>query len=336
MRAFVTGSTGFLGGALVRQLLDAGDEVVALVRSTKRAQHLAEYASKAPGRIEFAEGDITDKESMRAPMAGAEGVYHLAAWYKLGQSAAQTKLGEEINVGGTRHVCELMAEYKIPKGVYTSTLAVNSDTQGQVRDESYHFDGVHMTAYDRSKAEAHAIALQAMAEGLPLVIAMPGVIYGPGDTSMIGDMIRRYLRGKLPMLPAKPEYSWAHVDDVATAHRLCMDKGKAGEKYIVCGERYGVVDAYKLMESICGVPAPKRALGPGMLRFIAGFMQAFQWMRLPPDMHPETLRVSAATTYLGDNSKAKRELGYAPRSLREGMEQTLRAEMEALGMEFPS
>lgn len=336
MRVFVTGGTGFLGGALIRQLLEQGEEVVALVRSSSKGAALAEYASGAPGRLDFTEGDITDLDSMRAGMEGADGVYHLAAWYKVGANAREAKLAERINVDGTRNVLDLMGELGVPKGVYTSTLAVHSDTRGKEVDESYHFDGPHLSAYDHTKAQAHALALEAIDGGLPLVVAMPGLIYGPDDHSSIGQMIRKYLRRKLPLLPAKPEYNWAYVDDVAQAHLLCMDQGKAGEKYIVCGERSSLVAAFALMEEICGVPAPTRTAGPGLLRFLAGFMQAFQWMRLPPEYHPETLRVAAQATYLGDNSKARRELGYAPRPLTEGLPITLRHEMEKLGMSFPA
>jgi nucleoside-diphosphate-sugar epimerase len=306
-----------------------------LVRSTSRGQALAELASRLPGRLDFTEGDITDKSSMRAGMSGVDGVYHLAAWYKVGASARETKLAKSINVDGTRHVLELMRELRVPKGVYTSTLAVNSDTRGVEVDESYLYSGPHLSEYDRTKAQAHAIAMLEIAQGLPLVVAMPGLIYGPDDHSSIGDLMRRYLKRKLPMLPAKPAYNWAHVDDVAAAHILCMDKGAPGEKYIVCGQRCGMLEAFAMMEEICGVPKPKRTAGPGMLRFLAGFMQAFQWMRLPPDYQPETLRVAAQATYLGNNAKAKRELGFAPRPLQEGLEQTLRYEMAKLGMSFP-
>ena len=211
---------------------------------------------------------------------------------------------------------------------------MNSDTQGVEVDEEYVYSGPHLSEYDRTKALAHAIALQEIEQGLPLVVAMPGVIYGPDDYSSIGNLIRRYLKRKVPMLPAKPAYNWAHVDDVAGAHLLCMDRGALGEKYIVCGQRCGMVEAFTMMEEICGVPKPKRIAGPGLLRLLAGFMQAFQWMRLPPDYQPETLRVAANATYLGNNAKAKRELGFAPRPLREGLEQTLRYEMAKLGLEF--
>ena len=335
MRVFVTGGTGFLGGSLIRQLLAEGQDVVALVRSTSRGQALAESATSLPGRLDFAEGDITDKDSMRAGMSGVDGLYHLAAWYKVGASARETKLAKGINVDGTRHVLELMRELEVPKGVYTSTLTINSDTHGVEVDENYAYSGPHLSEYDSTKAQAHAIAMQEIEQGLPLVVAMPGLIYGPDDHSSIGNLMRRYLKGKVPMLPAKPEYNWAHVDDVAAAHLLCMDKGAPGEKYIVCGQRCGMVEAFTMMEEICGVPKPKHSASPGMLRLLAGFMQAFQWMRLPPDYQPETLRVAAQATYLGNNSKAKRELGFAPRPLRVGIEQTLRYEMAKLDLPFP-
>lgn len=336
MRYFVTGATGFLGGKLVRELLGAGHDVVALVRSTTRAQELAEDASRLKGRLDFSEGDVTDRDSMRPGMSGADGVFHAAAIYKVGLKGGEAKRAVEINVDGTRKVCELMRELEVPRGVYTSTLAVNGDTDGRMVDEDYRYDGPQLSVYDRTKWQAHwEVARPMMDEGLPLTIAMPGVIYGPGDHSSIGRNIRKYLRGKLPMLPARPEYCWAYVDDVAHAHVLCMEKGEPGQSYIVAGERRSLVDAFKLMEELCGVPAPKRTVGPGMMRFLSAFMQAFLWLNPPQDYHPETLRVAAKATYLGDNTKARRELGYDPRPLREGLVPTLKGEMEKLGMSWP-
>jgi nucleoside-diphosphate-sugar epimerase len=98
MRYFLTGATGFLGGELARQLAAAGHQVTALVRDPAKAQALL------PPGITFAPGDITDKESMRAPMTGADGVFHCAAWYKVGATAAETATAERTNVGGTRNV----------------------------------------------------------------------------------------------------------------------------------------------------------------------------------------------------------------------------------------
>jgi nucleoside-diphosphate-sugar epimerase len=334
MRYFLTGATGFVGGRLLNQLLDEGHVVHALVRDRAKAGAIQEDAVRRQGRLELVEGDITDKESMRIGMDGADGVNHCAAWYKVGGAAARSaKEARAINVDGTRNVLELMDELSVPKGVYISTLAVNSDTRGEVVDESYRFDGEHLCLYNQTKWEAHyKVAEPMMKAGLPLVVVMPGIIYGPGDTSILRPTIQKYLKSKLFGLPKVPEYSWAHVDDVADACVLAMQKGRVGEDYIISGERYGFAAAFDLMAEISGVPAPTRRFSPSTLRFFAGFMAAFTWMNPPEDFHPEVLRLSAEATYLGDNSKAREELGYEPRSLRDGLEETLAVEMSALHM----
>jgi nucleoside-diphosphate-sugar epimerase len=95
--------------------VDAGHEVVALARNVDKAKDLADLG------VELYKGDLTDKESMREPMTGVDGIYHIAGWYKVG--VRDKKPGYAINVQGTRNVLELMQELKISKGVYTSTLA---------------------------------------------------------------------------------------------------------------------------------------------------------------------------------------------------------------------
>src|SRR5262245_48341853 len=176
MNYFVTGATGFVGGRVVRQLVEASHRVSVVVRNPAKAQGLAEAG------IVVHQGDVTDKESMRAPMQGADGVFHIAGWYKLG--VKDTSEGAKVNVEGTRNVLELMRDLGIPKGIYTSTLATFSDTHGRTVDEGYRYDGPHLSEYDRTKWAAHyEVAEPLIAAGLPLVIVQPGLIYGPGDTS---------------------------------------------------------------------------------------------------------------------------------------------------------
>ncbi len=122
MKYFVTGATGFIGGRVARQLLAAGHEVITLARTPSKAQDLVALGVKVHA------GDITDKESLRTPMRGVGGVFHIAAWYKVG--ARDKSQAETINVGGTRNVLKMMKELGIPKGVYTSTLTVFQDTRG--------------------------------------------------------------------------------------------------------------------------------------------------------------------------------------------------------------
>lgn len=323
MRYFLTGATGFIGGHLARLLLRRGHEVVALVRSPEKAKALAEAG------VELHPGDITDRESLRRPMTGADGVFHLAAWYKVG---VKEPAAEQINVQGTRNVLELMRELRIPKGVYTSTLAVNSDTRGQLVDETYRFDGPHLSEYDRTKWRAHyEVALPLIREGLPLVIVQPGVVYGPGDTSSIHDVFSDYLRGRLPMVPKGAEYCWAHVEDVAMGHLLAMEKGRVGESYIIAGPRMTLLEALKLAEQITGKRAPRLQGAPGMLRGLSKVMGVVEKvLPLSGTMSSEGLRVAAGTTYIGDNAKARRELGYSPRPIEAGFPETLAWELEQL------
>ena len=322
MKYFLTGATGFLGGVLARQLREAGHTVHASVRSPEKAKDL-----EAIGVTLF-QGDVTDKESMQLAMTGIDGVFHVAGWYKIGTRDKSD--GEKVNIRGTRNVLELMQELNIPKGVYTSTCAINSDTHGQLVDENYHFTGQHLSEYDRTKAVAHEIAEEFIAKGLPLVIVMPGLIYGPGDTSTVRTNIIDFLRGKLPMIPSQTTLCWGYVDDIAYGHILAMEKGKLGETYIIAGQPYKLADAFLLASQITGKRAPM-VVPAQMLKIMSMLARPFD-MILPPTYTSEGLRIVAGVTYMGDNSKAKRELGYNPRPFREGWEETLRHEMKLLGM----
>jgi len=322
MKYFVTGATGFLGNVLARQLRQAGHDVHALVRDPRKASELQSLG------VKLFTGDVTDKESMHEGMQGVDGVYHVAGWYKIG--VRDKSDGEKVNVQGTRNVLELMKELRIPKGVYTSTLAINSDTHGDLKNESYHFTGKHISEYDRTKAAAHEIAKQFIVQGLPLVIVMPGGIYGPGDTSVLRTTLIQYLQGKLPLMPRQAGICWAHVEDAAHGHILAMEKGVAGETYIIAGEACTYEDAMKLANHITGKSAPM-FMSPGVFKIMAALMKPFDSF-LPEMYTSEALRVVAGTTYWGDNSKAKRFLGYNPRPLTEGLESTLKHEMSLLGM----
>jgi nucleoside-diphosphate-sugar epimerase len=325
MRYFLTGATGFLGGELARQLVAAGHQVTALVRTPAKADAL-----RALG-VTLAEGDITDRESLRAPMTGVDGVFHCAAWYKVG---ADSSMAERINVGGTRHVLEMMRDLRIPKGVYTSTVAIFSDTGGREVDEGYYHAGPFLSEYDRTKWKAHyEVALPLIREGLPLVVAQPGVIYGPGDTSGVGAAFRQYLQGKLFGVPARTAFSWGYIEDVARAHVLAFERGRAGESYIVCGPSHTMTEAFQMAQAITGVAPPSFHPSPGLMKVSSALMGVVgAVVRLPDELTAEGLRVLAGVTYLGSNAKAKRDLGYDPRPLREGLRPTLAHEMRRLGM----
>jgi nucleoside-diphosphate-sugar epimerase len=326
MKYFLTGATGFIGGILAQQLREAGHEVIAVVRTPAKAQELAKLG------VTLHQGDVTDKESMREPMTSVDGVFHVAGWYKVG--VRDKSQAYAVNVEGTRNVLELMKELKIPKGVYTSTLAVNSDTHGVEVDETHHFTGEHLSVYDQTKAEAHDLAVKMLKEGLPLVIVQPGLVYGPGDTSSLRTTLISYLRKQLPVLPRKTALSWAHVEDVARGHWLAMEKGRIGESYNICGYTHTLVNAFEIAKEITGIRTPA-TVPYQMIRIMSAMMSIFdKFIPVPENYTGEGLRVISGVTYIGNNSKARRELGYTPRPLKEGLTETLHHEMKLLGMQI--
>lgn len=322
MRYFLTGATGFIGHVLSRQLGDAGHEIVTVARRPDRARFLVELG------VDVLPGDITDKSSMYEAMKGVDGVFHVAAWYKLGANAKESREAEKINVTGTRNVLELMKELKIRKGVYTSTLAVFSDTHGKLVKESYRFHGPWLTEYDRTKWKAHfEVALPMMEERLPLVIVQPGVVYGPGDTSAIHATWQLYLRRRLFLTPKKTAFCWSHVEDAANAHILAMETGKPGETYIIGGPVHTLIEALAIAEKITGIPAPKRHPGPNAMRVLAGMIHLLgRVTRLPEIYSYEGMRSIAGVTYIGNSEKATNDLGFSPRPLEAGLRETLEHE----------
>ena len=315
MKAFVTGGTGFIGQHLVRKLIERGYEVRALARSESSAAKVRELGATAVS------GDITDTESMRAGMTGCDVVFHLAAWYKMG-SPDWTR-AEAINVSGTRKVLRLAHELGIPKIVYTSTVAVYGDTKGQLVDETYYNAGPFLTEYDRTKWLAHyKVALPLIEKGAPIIITMPGVVYGPGDTSVAADMMRLFYRW-LPALPG-PETAatYAHVEDVAQGHILAAEKGKIGESYILAGPAIPLGEMVDFWAYLTGKPAPAIRIPASLVRPLAPLVEAISaFVPLPAALSGEAT-ASLGATYMARADKARTELGWQTRPLQTGMLET--------------
>lgn len=324
MRYFVTGATGFIGGAITRKLRAAGHEVRALVRDPGRAGALAALG------VELHGGDVREASTLRTPMQDCDGVFHVAAWYRVGEPADAARA---INVEGTRNVLSTMRALGIPKGVYTSTVAVFSDTYGRMVDESYRYDGEMLTVYERTKHEAHYhVVLPMIEDGLPLVVVMPGVVYGPGDQGPMRTAIVQYLQGRLPAVPRDTYFCWAHVDDVADGHIAAMERGRVGEAYILAGPRHGFAEVLDLAQRYSKVKAPRIRPSGGTLRALARVMA---WVEravpVPVSVRAESLRAVAGVTYTASSAKARAELGFDPRPLDEGLAEWIAFEQQRLG-----
>ncbi len=325
-RYFVTGATGFLGGELVKQLVGRGHRVAALARSPEPSPLL-----KALG-VELYGGDITDRESLRAPMQGVDGVFHAAAWYKVG-ARQKGDIAERTNVDGTRNVLEVARELGVPRVVYTSTVGVFGDTRGRMVDETYYAQGPFLTEYDRTKWRAHyEVAVPLMRAGLPLVIVMPGAIYGPGDTSAIHATLVQLLRGRLLVTPKGVTFCWGYVEDTARGLRQAMESGTIGESYLLTGPPHTFQEAFAIAAGIAGRRPPLLHPPPALMRgaaVVAGALERWD-LRLP--YAAEAVRLMAGTTWIASSAKAQQALGFTARPIDEGLRHTIEHELRQLGM----
>lgn len=327
MKYLVTGANGFIGSSLSIKLATMGHEVRGLLRDPSKGELLKEKG------VELFKGDITEKGTLLKPMRGVDGIFHTAAWYKIG--LRDRALAYKTNVEGTRNVLEVMRELGIPKGVYTSTIGVFSDTKGKVPSEDFKYTGKHISIYDETKWKAHyEVAIPMIDKGhLPLTIVMPGLVYGPGDTSIMGALLDMFLKGDMPIGASGAEFCWTHIDDIVDGHIKAMEVGRPGRSYIIGGERASLVDAISLASEITGIRKPLLNLPPSIVKAMSMATWCLSHLFKVPQLYdPETLRLAAGVTYLGDNGRAKRELGFAPRSLREGFSQYLPVRMRGLGL----
>ncbi len=334
MKVFITGGTGFIGNQVVRMLLERGDEVRALVRSQEAAEKL-----RSQGAIPFL-GDITQRETMLPGMQGCELVFHIAAWYKLG--ARDQSLAETINVEGTRNVIELAWQLGVPRIVYTSTVAVFGDTRGVVADETYCMPEEllrqgFLTEYDRTKWLAHyQVVLPLIERGAPVIILMPGAVYGPGDRSLVGQMMTAFYRGLFVAFPG-PEHharsaktpaadgpetvlSFSHVEDIARAHLAAAERGRPGESYIITGPYLPMGQMVRLWAHLTGKPAPLFYIPANWLKPLLPLAKLLgTYLDMPEMVSADGINILGAT-YMAQAGKAASEWGWNARPLEDGMQ----------------
>lgn len=325
MRVFLTGGTGFIGGHVARKLRGRGDEVRALVRSANKAGALVDLG------CDIVSGTLADESAIREGVEGCDVVVHGAAIYEVGVSSSRRPELHAANVEGTRAVLTAALDAGVDRALYISTIAAFGNTRGQVVDETYQHPGHSFGSYyEQTKTEAHRVARQICGRGLPLIIVQPGGVYGPNDHSQLGNIIRQFKAGRLPLLPF-PDWgiSFVHVEDVADGILLALDKGRPGESYMLGGEIATMKDFVGTLATITGKRPPFARLPTTLLKAIAPAGPVLgPLLGYPPNMG-ELISNSDGTTMWASSAKAKAELGYAPRSLEQGLRDTL-AEHERL------
>jgi len=314
-RVFVTGGAGFIGRAVVRQLRERGDDVTAVVRDPERATALMELG------VRLVAGDLSSPASTREAMAGCDGAVHLAGSYRVGITPSERPAMYEVNVAVTARVLDAAIETGIPRIVHTSTANVLGDTNGQVVNETYRRDPAegYLSYYDETKVLAHRIAEARIADGAPVMIAMPGTTYGSGDHSAIGAQLKAAFDGRaVAIVLGDMGISAVHVDDLAVGILAVLDRGRIGESYLLTGECLTLADAMAVAARAAGRRPPRFHVSTALLRLaepLAGVATRLGLLRY--DL-AEALRAADDVTYWASHGKATAELGYAPRPLSQG------------------
>jgi len=252
MKTFVTGSTGFIGSSITRELLKDGREVRVLVRSGSDTSNLNGLD------VELWKGDLLDQESLRQGLKGCDVLYHAAADYRL-----WTRTPDEmyrINVGGTEAILEAALENGLAKVVYTSSVGtLGNPGDGTPGNEETPVTLADMVGpYKKSKYLAERTAENYISKGLPLVVVNPSTPVGPMDIkpTPTGKIIVDFLKRKMPAY-LDTGLNIIAVDDCARGHVLAEQKGCIGRKYILGNTNLTLQNIFRLLEEITGLPAPR-------------------------------------------------------------------------------
>lgn len=325
LRVFITGATGYIGGRLAARLVADGHQVVALVRPAgdpdgRKARKLEELGAVT------SEGDITDRYSLRTGMAGADWVIHAAAYLDMNGPPERM---HQVNVEGTRNVASLA--YKLGVGRFLSVSSVarwgGSPPDGSLADESSPLYEPP-SQYSATKADAERAVQEWVDKGLRANTVFPSLVYGPpgkrsGTNALLGLMVRK----KAPFLVGGDRrMSWIHLDDLVEAMVRVMERVEPGEDYLLAGEVATLRRTARLACDLAGVQPPRLHLPLPVAR--AAFAAARGLGRLPgisplgPRVGADQLR-SLARHWAFDDTKARRALDWQPRSLEEGLPETV-------------
>ena len=312
----VTGATGFTGSYLVRALVGDGHPVRVIVRSRSRAASL-------PAGVDVREADITDPGAVARVMEGVGTVYHLAAAYR--EASHREEGYRQINVGATRNLLESASKAGIERFVHCSTVGVHGHIANPPADEQAPYSPGD--PYQRTKCEAEMLALAyARDRGLPLTVARPTAIYGPGDTRLL-KMFRMIAKGTFIMLGSRDiNYHMVYVDDLVAGLRLLgAHPAAVGEVFILGGDRYYLLKTIAgMIAGLLGVRRPRIRLPAAPFQIAGSLCEA---ICVPLGVEPPIYRrridfftKSRAFTI----EKARRILGYQPQvPIEEGLRRTL-------------
>jgi nucleoside-diphosphate-sugar epimerase len=314
---FLTGATGFIGSRVAKLLLRRGDAVRCLVRDLSRATALRDAGAT------LIKGDITDVATVSEAMRGADAAIHLAAAYDVGVVDSQAM--RQSNVEGTRVFLDAVESSDIARALYISTTVALGPVAVGVGDENTEHHSRPSSIYEQTKKEAHALARSAQRDGLPLMIVCPAYVYGPGDNGPGGRFLMDLVRKRVPGLLTRPAwFSFVHVDDVADGIIAVLDAGTPGATYVLSGEDATINAFAERAARLAGVKAPLLRFPPPMARLTGVLLDGItRATRIRFPITRENVDTVAGHRWLHSHAKATAELDWQPRSLDDGLPDTV-------------
>lgn len=314
----VTGAPGHLGNNLVRLLLDRGEKVRAMVLKGES------LASLQGLDVDIVEGDVREPATLDRAFDGAETVFHMASIISL--LPGRSDLLEQVNVKGARNVAESCLRSGVQRLIYTSSIhALVEPPRGTGVDESMGCVPSKMKMeYSRTKAQGTLEVMDVIKQGLDGVIIYPSGVVGPNDykPSEAGQMILDFARGRIPATVAGG-YNFVDVRDVAEGHILAAEKGRTGEGYIFSGEWISVTDVLKEVSPLVGRPAPTIRVPVRIAEGIARILTSHsRTTGKRPLVSTDMIEALLSNSQVA-STKARRELGYSPRPIRESIRDTV-------------
>lgn len=315
----ITGASGHIGNVLVRELLQRGEHLRALVLEGEDTSSLEGLP------IERVYGDVLKPETLIPAFEGVQIVYHLAGIISI--FPGPNPLMRRVNVEGTRNVLEAARQAGVRRLVYTSSIhALERPPLGVQINEGLRFDPHNPAGeYDRTKAEATLAVQQAVKDGLDAVIVCPTGVIGPEDyrQSELGVLLWTWARTRVNFL-VDGIFDFVDVRDIARGHILACERGRTGETYILGGERVSLARLWAMVRETAG-NASQSIIVPFRLATLAARIAPFFYrlLRRKPAFTPYALETVNSNSEIS-HEKARRELGYTPRPLIETVRDTVR------------
>lgn len=314
----VTGGSGFVGAHLVRALLERGDRVRCLVRSSSPRTNLEGLD------VELALGDLRDRDSLAAAVEGCERVYHCAADYRL----YVRDPGElyESNVDGTRALLAVSLEQGVERVVYTSSVgALGLNKDGSPANEETPVTESDMIGhYKRSKFLAERVALEFAERGLWVAVVHPSTPVGDLDVkpTPTGQIVVDFLSGRMPAY-VDTGLNLVDVRDVAAGHLLAEERGESGGRYILGNQNLTLKEILDLLADITGRPRVRWRVTHALPFLAALFDTAQARLRgAEPRVSLESVRMSRKRMFF-DPAKAIREIGMPQSPVRGALERAV-------------